>query len=32
MIVIVDCIWRKPVPTYAISVLHWWPLWILKGS
>ena len=23
MLAIVDCIWRKPVSTYAISVLHW---------
>jgi len=24
MLLIVDCIWRKPVSTYAISVSRWW--------
>ena len=24
MLVIVDCIWHKPMSTYAISVSHWW--------
>jgi len=28
MLAIVDCIWRKPMSTYAISVLHWWLQWI----
>jgi len=28
MLVIVECIWRKPVSTYAITVSHWWLRWI----
>ena len=24
MLVTVDCIWQKPVSTYAINVSHWW--------
>jgi len=27
-LVIVDWICRKPVSTYAISILHWWLWWI----